>query len=49
MQLFKCSHCEQVLYFENTACLRCGKTLGFLPQTLTLEALDLGDAVAGVA
>lgn len=41
MQLFKCSHCEQVLYFENTACLRCGKTLGFLPQKLTLEALDL--------
>lgn len=39
MQLFKCSHCEQVLYFENTACLRCGKTLGFLPETLTLEAL----------
>jgi len=40
MQLFKCSHCEQVLYFENTACLRCGKTLGFRPETLTLEALD---------
>ena len=45
MQLFKCSHCEQVLYFENTVCLRCGKTLGFLPETLTLEALDAaGDA-----
>ena len=41
MQLFKCSHCEQVLYFENTACLRCGHTLGFDPQTLTLEALEL--------
>jgi len=45
MQLFKCSHCEQVLYFENSECLRCGKTLGFVTETLTLEALDPdGDA-----
>ncbi|WP_394000531.1 putative zinc-binding metallopeptidase [Luteimonas sp. WGS1318] len=40
MRLFKCSQCEQVLYFENTECLRCGRRLGFFPDGLTLEALD---------
>ncbi len=39
MRLFKCSCCEQVLYFENTECLRCGSRLGFFPDTLTLEAV----------
>ena len=40
MRLFKCSRCEQVLYFENSACLRCGSKLGFFPDSLTLEALE---------
>ncbi|NYZ63009.1 zinc-binding metallopeptidase family protein [Luteimonas deserti] len=40
MRLFKCSQCEQVLYFENTGCLRCGSRLGFFADTLTLEALE---------
>lgn len=40
MRLFKCSRCEQVLYFENTECLRCGSRLGFFPDTLMLEALE---------
>ena len=39
MQLFKCDRCEQVLYFENTECLRCGARLGFVPEQVTLGAL----------
>src|SRR5580658_10005773 len=39
MKLFKCQHCEQLLYFENTACERCGYRLGFLPEIMTLSAV----------
>lgn len=40
MKLFKCQHCAQLLYFENTACERCGHRLGYLPETATLSALE---------
>ena len=40
MKLFFCQSCEQVLFFENTACERCGHTLGYLPQDNELYALD---------
>ncbi|WP_149539625.1 zinc-binding metallopeptidase family protein [Siccirubricoccus phaeus] len=39
MKLFRCQHCSQVLYFENTLCERCGHRLGFLPEAATLSAL----------
>ena len=43
MKLFKCQHCGQLLYFENTRCERCGHDLGFLSDEtdlLTLMRLD---------
>jgi hypothetical protein len=40
MKLFSCQSCGQVLYFGNTICERCGHRLGFLPDDLTLAALD---------
>jgi hypothetical protein len=40
MRLFKCQHCGQVLYFENTACERCGHALGYLPERSILSALE---------
>ena len=43
MKLFKCQHCGQLLYFENTRCERCGHELGFLSSQndlLTLIRLD---------
>jgi len=39
MKLFKCQHCGQLLYFENTYCERCGHTLGFLSETMELLTL----------
>jgi hypothetical protein len=39
MKLFKCQHCGQLLYFENTYCERCGHTLGFWPETMELLTL----------
>src|SRR5271166_330548 len=43
MKLFECQHCRQTLYFENTNCERCGRALGFLPDSLTLSALQPGE------
>lgn len=40
MKLFKCQHCGQVLYFENTRCELCGHRLGFLPSTMVVSALE---------
>ncbi|HEX4411249.1 MAG TPA: putative zinc-binding peptidase [Xanthobacteraceae bacterium] len=40
MKLFKCQHCEQLLYFDNTACERCGHRLGFIPEIMTLSAVE---------
>lgn len=46
MKLFKCQHCGQLLYFENTLCERCGHALGFDASTLNLLTLETqGDGI----
>ncbi|WP_342630270.1 putative zinc-binding peptidase [Nguyenibacter vanlangensis] len=40
MKLFVCQACDQVLFFENTVCERCGHTLGYLPEENDLSALE---------
>jgi hypothetical protein len=40
MKLFKCQHCGQLLYFENTQCVKCGHRLGYVPRAETLSALE---------
>src|SRR5262245_36519281 len=40
MKLFECQRCGQVLYFENTSCLSCGSSLGYLPSQQTVAALE---------
>jgi hypothetical protein len=51
MKLFTCENCGQLLYFENTVCMRCGSRLGFLPDRLALSALAPGSdgSVAALA
>lgn len=39
MKLFKCQNCDQLLYFENTRCERCGHALGYLWEERELSAL----------
>jgi len=39
MKIFACS-CANRLFFENTTCLRCKKTLGFDPESLQLLPLN---------
>jgi hypothetical protein len=40
MQLFQCQSCGQVLYFENTACVKCGHRLGYLPDRGRMSAVE---------
>lgn len=40
MKLFRCDACGQVVYFENSVCLRCGRRLAFLPDAMDMVALD---------
>ena len=40
MKLFKCQSCQQILYFENTVCEKCGHRLGYLPEAAALSALE---------
>lgn len=43
MKLFSCAGCGQTLFFDNSACTRCGRALAFLPDVLELSALDAAD------
>ena len=36
MRAFTCEVCEQLLFFENSSCLRCGTPQGFDPEGLAL-------------
>jgi hypothetical protein len=37
---FTCERCGQLLFFENSVCLRCGAAVGFAPSGLGLVALE---------
>jgi len=39
MKTFTCT-CGNTLYFENTQCLKCGRKVGFLPDSLVVSALE---------
>jgi len=39
MQPFPCSVCQQLLFFDNSTCLRCGSRLGYLPDDRQLVAV----------
>jgi hypothetical protein len=40
VKLFKCQICGQILYFENTSCESCGHPLGYLPEAMTVSAME---------
>ena len=40
MKLFRCDHCRNVLYFENTVCESCGHALGYWYATNMLVSLE---------
>lgn len=49
MRLFQCQCCGQVLHFENTACLRCGRAVGYLPDENRMVAVQPDGPVWHVA
>ncbi len=38
---FNCTHCGQVVFFENVRCEHCGSPLGFLPDARALVAFEI--------
>lgn len=40
MRVFHCHHCQQLLFFENSQCVRCGHRLAFAPERFDLLSLD---------
>jgi hypothetical protein len=49
VKLFSCSACQQVLFFENVACTRCGHVLAYLPEHSVVSALEPAGATTWVA
>lgn len=43
MRVFHCDHCAQLLFFENSVCVRCGRTLAYVSELHDLKSLDPGD------
>jgi|SRR4051794_36041330 len=40
MRVFHCDHCGQLLFFENTQCLSCGRQVAYLPDLKVVGSLD---------
>ena len=40
MKLFRCQVCDNIIYFENRTCGRCGHRLGYVPELEIMAALD---------
>jgi len=40
MKLFTCPACQQLLYFENSQCTKCGRQLAFVPEQSRLTAVE---------
>ncbi|HZR45605.1 MAG TPA: putative zinc-binding metallopeptidase [Candidatus Manganitrophaceae bacterium] len=40
MKVFHCDHCQQLIFFENTRCVRCDRVLAYLPGLGVMGSLD---------
>ena len=47
MKLFACSTCQQVVFFENVACTRCGQALAYLPDRERMSGIEPVDGGPG--
>jgi hypothetical protein len=46
VKVFHCDHCGQLVFFENVACVTCGRRLAWLPELSLVGSLDeAGDGV----
>lgn len=42
MKIFRCEHCDNLLFFENTRCVACGRETGFSPDDFRMHPVELG-------
>ena len=40
MKIFHCTSCENLVFFENTVCVRCQHKLAYLPDVENVVALE---------
>ncbi len=40
MKIFSCDECGSLVFFENVKCIKCQKSLGFLPDALDISTLE---------
>lgn len=40
MKIFHCDHCGQLLFFENTECVKCGRAVAYLPDLQVVGSLE---------
>lgn len=40
MKVFHCDHCQNLLFFENVVCVRCGRALAYVSERRHLASLD---------
>jgi hypothetical protein len=45
MNVFHCNHCDNLVFFESSQCLKCGRTLAFLPDLRIVGALRREDGL----
>jgi hypothetical protein len=43
MKVFHCDHCQQLVFFENVACIKCGCVLAYLSDVHDMGALEPAD------
>src|SRR3974377_1099990 len=43
MKTFHCTHCQNLVFFENVKCLSCEHSLAFLPDQNRMAALEQGE------
>jgi hypothetical protein len=48
MKVFHCDHCGQLLFFENTRCLACGRTVAYLPDLSLMGSLEADRFYRGI-
>ena len=40
MKIFHCDHCQNLVFFENTLCMKCGHSLAYLPDQGEMASLE---------
>jgi hypothetical protein len=40
MNIFHCDHCGHLVFFENVHCVKCGRTLAYVPELADMVSLD---------